>query len=152
MIATTQREVAVSQQQSIDNQLSDINNLLSSDPNLDADVQAALDAGNVITLSSNIGENEYGVASREFKDNKFNLEIIISVSSGGQDPNYVAWLDGEELVQLGSLEQDSVDPTEYALSFNSPEDFSYLNRVIISQENNTKIESPTQIIFDGNFK
>jgi len=156
MIATTQRELPISSQVTGTSPVvptSASEALLANGSSLDPEVQAALDTGSIATLDTVRDGDEFGVATRTFSDNKFTMDIIISTTPPNQKTSYVAWLDGEELIQLGALEKDTTEDNTYILEFNSPEDFSNIDKVIISQEPeiSSSIDTPTLIILEGIF-
>lgn len=122
------------------------------DPQLNADIEAALQASQLATLVSLRDNEDYGVATRSYENGVFQHEVILSISDPPVGAFYESWLVGEKIVSTGQFKKDIEDNT-YSLTFSTAEDLSSLNKVIVTQESlaNGLDGKPELEILEGNF-
>jgi hypothetical protein len=126
---------------------------MALDQELDAEIESALEANELATLSSvrNI-ESEYGVATRSYANGLFEHTVILSISDPPSGTFYEGWLAEGKIVSTGKFIKEEADT--YTLVFTSTEDLSDLSNVIITQESlaNGLDGKPELHILEGSFK
>jgi len=105
---------------------------LAADPELEAEIEEALEAKMLATLLSVTDSEDYGVATREYVDGVFTYEVILSIEDPPLGFFYEGWLAGGRVISTGALEKE--EENTYTSTFTSEEDLTNLTDVIITQE------------------
>jgi hypothetical protein len=121
------------------------------------DLSTALESADVATLESVSGTEEFGFATRFFEEGVFSAEVAVSLDPPPSGTYYEAWLIGDEAISIGTLsidQSDSFGQDLYVANFNSKEDLSTINEIIVTQQTllNETGDTPGTIVLEGFFE
>jgi hypothetical protein len=100
-------------------------------------------------LTDQTGGNAYGIATREYENDSFTLNILADLPEPTDGEVYQGWIakDSEESVSVGQLR---IAKGGWTLEFNSSTDFSDYNKVMVTEETALNSEPETTIL-EGSF-